>query len=117
MSQPPSNSENQGPTYEEYLQWRRDLKEWQRNPDGTISARASNLSHQISREMAGSERTDRGVGPTEGDVAALRRYYAAQAQELARRIADIEEFLGFVEHSENLAARVAKIEAFVGLKG
>lgn len=50
-------------------------------------------------------------------IDALVRHYTAKRLELERQIANMEQFLGFLEVSNNLAVRVAKLEQFLGLKG
>lgn len=50
------------------------------------------------------------------NMVAVRAYFSDLQIQLARRMSDIETFLGFVESSEALAVRVSKIEAFLGVK-
>jgi hypothetical protein len=79
------------------------------SPPPAVEAPAyKNLAREVSREMH--------VPPTTSDFAAVRRYYAEQARELTRQVAEIEEFLGFTEHHDQLAARIARIEQHLGIK-
>lgn len=46
----------------------------------------------------------------------VKAYYAAQQIEYARRMAEIEVFLGFVESAEGLGRRLERVEQFIGIK-
>lgn len=47
----------------------------------------------------------------------IKAYYGAQQIEYARRMTEIEAFLGFVESAEGLGRRLERVEQFIGIKG
>ena len=68
-----------------------------------------------AEDVAGLQLPDASLPPD--DLAReVRAYYALLKEDLERRVAEIEVFLGFTEAAEDLAVRVAKLEAFVGVK-
>lgn len=46
----------------------------------------------------------------------VRHYFADLQHDYARRVLELEKFLGFIESEEDLGTRVARLEAFVGIK-
>lgn len=54
--------------------------------------------------------------PTPDEIAAMHRHFTDRRDELVRAVQEIEGLLGFVVQSEDLAVRVAKIENFLGIK-
>jgi len=50
------------------------------------------------------------------DMVAVREYFRAVQADLARRVSEIESFLGFAEGVEALGTRVHKLEMFLGVK-
>lgn len=55
--------------------------------------------------------------PAPDVIAEVREYYEMIQVEYTRRLADIEQFLGFAVGSEALGTRLHKIEQFLGIKG
>lgn len=55
--------------------------------------------------------------PTSDVLTEVRHYYALLQHDYARRVLEIEKFLGFAEGCEALGTRLAKVEAFLGIKG
>lgn len=49
-------------------------------------------------------------------VLEVRHYFADLQHDYARRVLELELFLGFIASEEDLGTRVAKLEAFVGIK-
>lgn len=47
---------------------------------------------------------------------AVREYYEMQRADYVKRIAGIEDLLGFLRGTDELGARVAKLESFCGIK-
>lgn len=60
----------------------------------------------------------RSTAPSTRDaVTEAAKYLTIKRDDLLKQVADIENFLGFANLSEDLAVRVAKLEKFLGLKG
>lgn len=49
-------------------------------------------------------------------VLEVRHYFADLQRDYARRVYELEKFLGFIESEEDLGSRIARLEAFVGVK-
>lgn len=49
-------------------------------------------------------------------VLEVRHYFADLQHDYARRVLEIEKFLGFIVSEEDLGSRIARLEAFVGIK-
>jgi hypothetical protein len=55
----------------------------------------------------------RRAAPTPDAVTETHRYYAELREDLLRRVGELEQFFGFAAQAEELAVRVAKLESFV----
>lgn len=73
----------------------------------TISERAAEISREMSRDPT--------VPPVEA-IAAVHAHFITRRDGLLQQVSEIEAYLGFAKSSEDLAVRVAKIEQFLGVK-
>jgi hypothetical protein len=57
------------------------------------------------------------LAPAPDVLSEVRTYYELMRVDYARRIAEVEAFLGFAQDSEALGSRLHKVEAFLRIKG